>query len=178
TTRTAKRADGRRDAGPVVEHSVTSGRSPRRTGSGRRRNVSPSIAGRKGAAMSTSSNPHHRVLIVGGGSGGISVAARLRHAGMTDVGLIDPANTHYYQPLWTLVGGGRASVGETARAEATVMPPGVAGIKDAAQQIDPDEQTVRTASGIRVSYEYLVVCPGNQLDWTAIPGMAEALATP
>lgn len=128
--------------------------------------------------MSTSSNLHHHVLIVGGGSAGISVAARLRHAGIDDVGLIDPADTHYYQPLWTLVGGGRAPIGETARPEAQVMPQGVAWIKDGAEHIDPDEQAVVTASGIRVSYEYLVICPGNQLDWNAIPGMPEALATP
>jgi len=51
---------------------------------------------------------HHQVLIVGGGTAGISVAARLQHARIRDVGLLDPAATHYYQPLWTLVGGGRA----------------------------------------------------------------------
>jgi sulfide:quinone oxidoreductase len=53
---------------------------------------------------------HHRIVIVGGGSAGISVAARLRRAGQADVAVIDPAATHYYQPLWTLVGGGRAPV--------------------------------------------------------------------
>lgn len=121
---------------------------------------------------------HHHVLILGGGSAGISVAARLRLAGMDDVGVIDPADTHYYQPLWTLVGGGRAPVRESARPEAGVMPQGVAWIKDRAEGIDPDEQTVVTATGVRVSYEYLVICPGNQLNWSAIPGMAEAVDTP
>ena len=56
----------------------------------------------------------HEVLIVGGGSAGISVAARLRRAGLEDVGLLDPARTHYYQPLWTLVGGGCAPLAKSA----------------------------------------------------------------
>ena len=48
---------------------------------------------------------HHKVLIVGGGTAGISVAARLRKA-VDDIAIVDPAEKHYYQPLWTLVGGG------------------------------------------------------------------------
>lgn len=50
----------------------------------------------------------HRVAIIGGGSAGISVAARLRRSGVTDISLIEPSETHWYQPLWTLVGGGQA----------------------------------------------------------------------
>ena len=52
----------------------------------------------------------HRVAVIGGGNAGISLAARLRRAGMTDIGIIEPAESHFYQPLWTLVGGGRAVV--------------------------------------------------------------------
>lgn len=40
-----------------------------------------------------------RTVIVGGGSAGISVAARLRRSGEIDLAVIDPALTHYYQPL-------------------------------------------------------------------------------
>jgi len=68
---------------------------------------------------------HHRVLIVGGGTVGISVAARLRHARIRDVSLLDPATTHYYQPLWTLVGGGRAPIEQSARPQQSVIPRGV-----------------------------------------------------
>lgn len=120
----------------------------------------------------------HRVLIVGGGSAGISVAARLRRAGLEDVGLLDPSERHFYQPLWTLVGGGCAPARESMRAQARVMPRGVAWIKDAAVAVDPDARTVHTASGARVGYERLVVCPGIQLDWGRIPGMADAITTP
>jgi hypothetical protein len=88
----------------------------------------------------SSQNSHHKIVIVGGGSAGISVAARLLNAGETDVAVIDPAEVHYYQPLWTMVGGGRAPVGESARDQAAVMPQGATWIKEAATDID------RTAS--------------------------------
>ena len=120
----------------------------------------------------------HQVAVIGGGNAGISLAARLRRAGLTDIGIIEPAESHYYQPLWTLVGGGCAPAAESKRTEASVMPQGVGWIKDRAEQIDPDAQTVSTASGTTVHYDHLVVCPGIQLDWTAIPGMAESLDSP
>ena len=64
----------------------------------------------------------HQILIVGGGTAGITVAARLLRKGYTDVAVIEPSNTHYYQPLWTLVGGGQAKASTTERAESSVMP--------------------------------------------------------
>lgn len=121
---------------------------------------------------------HHEILIIGGGNAGLSVAARLRRAGRTDIGVIEPSERHYYQPLWTLVGGGAASQKESVRPQASVMPQGVAWIKDAAADIDPEQRSVTLASGGSVTYDYLVVSPGIQLDWDKIPGMAEAMDTP
>lgn len=45
----------------------------------------------------------HQILIVGGGTAGITVAARMLRKGYTDVAVIEPSSKHYYQPLWTLV---------------------------------------------------------------------------
>ncbi|MBC3193428.1 NAD(P)/FAD-dependent oxidoreductase [Pseudonocardia sp. C8] len=117
----------------------------------------------------------HRILIVGGGSAGISVAARLRRAGEHDVAVIEPAVTHYYQPLWTLVGGGRAPVEESARPQASVMPKGVTWIRKAAVSVDPDARTVDLVDGTSVEYSYLVMCPGIQLDWAKVTGLSDAL---
>jgi sulfide:quinone oxidoreductase len=117
----------------------------------------------------------HRIVIVGGGSAGISVAARLRRAGESDVAVIEPAEVHYYQPLWTLVGGGRAPLGRSARPEAAVMPAGVTWIRDRAVEIDPEAQTVATASRGAIGYDFLVVCPGLALDWDRLPGSSETL---
>lgn len=118
---------------------------------------------------------HHRIVIIGGGTAGITVAARLRNAGESDIAVIEPAEEHYYQPLWTIVGGGLAKASETVRPEASVMPRGVKWIKAHAQEIDPDGQQVTTEEGITVAYDYLVVCPGIQLDWDRVPGLTETL---
>ncbi len=118
---------------------------------------------------------HHKVAIVGGGSAGISVAARLRMAGQQDVAVIDPATTHYYQPLWTLVGGGRAPVEESARPQASVMPKGVTWIQKAAAEIDPDSREITLDDGGTVGYDHLVVWPGIQLDWAKITGLSSSL---
>ncbi|GAA4655520.1 NAD(P)/FAD-dependent oxidoreductase [Arthrobacter cryoconiti] len=121
---------------------------------------------------------HHRILIIGGGNAGLSVAARLRNAGQDDIAVVEPHDKHYYQPLWTLVGGGRAKVRESVRSQASVMPQGVAWLKDSATAVDPDAKTVSLASGAVVGYDYLVVCPGIQLDWEKLAGLPDALKTP
>ncbi|MHA6793838.1 FAD-dependent oxidoreductase [Pseudonocardia bannensis] len=117
----------------------------------------------------------HRIVVVGGGTAGITVAARLRRKGQIDVAVIDPAVTHYYQPLWTLVGGGRAPIEITARPEASVMPAGATWIRKAAVAVDPDAHEVALDDGTAIGYEYLVMCPGIQLDWNKITGLEQAL---
>jgi sulfide:quinone oxidoreductase len=118
----------------------------------------------------------HRFVIVGGGSAGITVAARLRRAGETDIALVEPSATHYYQPLWTLVGAGAVDPRSTARAEARVVPKGVRWIQDAAVEIDAERRRVTTSTGVRIAYDFLVVAVGLQLDWGATEGLADAIA--
>lgn len=118
---------------------------------------------------------HHKIVVIGGGSAGISVASRLVHAGETDVAVIEPSDVHYYQPLWTLVGGGRAPVAESVRPELSVMPTTVEWIRDRAVEVDPEARTVGLASHGSVGYDFLIVCPGLALDWDRLPGSAETL---
>ncbi len=117
----------------------------------------------------------HQILIVGGGTAGITVAARLLRKGYTDVAVIEPSSTHYYQPLWTLVGGGQAKAATTERTESSVMPKGATWIKNAANAFDPDANTVTCADGSTYAYDVLVVCPGIQLDWNRTEGLEDAL---
>ena len=117
---------------------------------------------------------HHRVVIVGGGTAGISVAARLIRE-IDDVAVIEPSDKHYYQPLWTLVGGGCAKASTSERSEYSVMPKRVQWVKDAVTAFDPENNTVDTAGGSTIGYDALIVCPGIQLDWDRIPGVTDTL---
>lgn len=54
----------------------------------------------------TSMKGHYQIIIIGGGNAGISVAAQLLRKERVDLVIVDPATHHYYQPAWTLVGGG------------------------------------------------------------------------
>jgi sulfide:quinone oxidoreductase len=120
----------------------------------------------------------HQVLIVGGGTAGITVAARMLRKGYSDVAVIEPSTEHYYQPLWTLVGGGQATAASTGRPEASVMPKGATWIRKAASGFDPENNTVTCADGSSYGYDVLVVCPGIQLDWAKTEGLPQALEGP
>jgi len=122
---------------------------------------------------------HHQVVVVGGGTGGITVSARLRRAlADSDVAIVEPEQTHYYQPLWTLVGGGVGTVADTARDEQSLIPPGAKWIRDAVSRFVPGENVLVTASGKTIGYDFLVVAPGIQLDWHKVKGLPEALDAP
>ncbi|MEY8875368.1 MAG: TIGR01244 family sulfur transferase [Leptothrix sp. (in: b-proteobacteria)] len=118
----------------------------------------------------------HEVVIIGGGAAGIAVAASLlaRSPGL-DVAIIDPADVHYYQPGWTLVGAGVFEPGETARMMASVLPRGVHWIKSAVAAFEPERNAVILDGCRVVKYSQLVVCPGLKLDWHGIEGLAETL---
>ena len=122
-----------------------------------------------------STNVKHQVLIVGGGTAGITVAARLLRKGYTDVAVIEPSAEHYYQPLWTLVGGGQAKAASTERPESSVMPKAATWIRKAASSFQPENNTVTCQDGSTYGYDILVVSPGLQLDWDATEGLSETL---
>jgi len=116
------------------------------------------------------------VVIVGAGAGGIAVAASLksRKPGL-DIALIDPADIHYYQPGWTMVGAGVFTPDETAKTMGSLIPKGVHWIKSAVAAFEPKDNAV-VLDGCRVvKYDRLIVCPGLKLDWGAVEGLEETL---
>lgn len=121
------------------------------------------------------STTHHAILIVGGGTAGITVAAQLRSRGVTGIALLEPSDKHYYQPLWTLVGAGVFTKESTERAEADYIPDGVTWIRDAVASFEPEAHAVTTRAGARITYDQLVVAVGIQLDWHKIDGLVPAL---
>ncbi len=119
---------------------------------------------------------HHHILIVGGGTAGITLGARLRRKlGGSSLGVVEPSERHYYQPLWTLVGGGVFDKRKTERREDSLIPKGATWVRDAASEFVPEENELVTAGGRRIGYDFLVVAPGIQIDWDAIPGLAETI---
>jgi sulfide:quinone oxidoreductase len=119
---------------------------------------------------------HHQVLIVGGGTAGLSIAARLRAAASPPaVAIVEPSDKHYYQPLWTLVGAGVFPKEVSERSEADFIPPGATWLRDAVATFEPEKNQVTTKGGKTLGYDQLVVAPGIQLDWDAIAGLRETL---
>ena len=118
----------------------------------------------------------HAVVIIGGGAAGIAAAASLlaRSPGL-DIAIIDPADVHYYQPGWTLVGGGVFDAAETARTMASTIPHGVHWIKSAVAAFEPERNAVILDGCRVVRYRQLIVCPGLKLDWHAVEGLSETL---
>jgi sulfide:quinone oxidoreductase len=118
----------------------------------------------------------HEIVIVGGGAAGIATAASLlaRQPG-ADIAIVEPADTHYYQPGWTMVGAGIFRPSDTAHDMASVMPDRVRWIKAAVAAFAPERNAVILADRSEVKYRRLVVCPGLKLNWQGVDGLTEAL---
>lgn len=118
----------------------------------------------------------HDIVIIGGGSAGIAVASSLlaRRSGL-DIAVIDPADVHYYQPGWTLVGGGVFDPADTVRTMSAVLPAGVKWIKAAVTAFEPKDDAVILEGCRVVKYKRLIVCPGLKLDWHKVEGLIETL---
>lgn len=117
----------------------------------------------------------NHIVIVGGGTGGIMTAARLLGEKDMQVTLLEPAEFHYYQPAWTLVGANAYDFEKTKRKMADIMPKGVNWIREYADKVDAANNTVITRSGKAIKYDYLVLSPGLVYDMSQIEGLAEAI---
>lgn len=116
------------------------------------------------------------VVIVGAGAGGISAASSmLARAPDLSIAIIDPADIHYYQPGWTLVGGGIFDADDTVKTMSSVLPEGVHWIKAAVAAFEPDKNAVLLEGCRLVQYDRLVVCPGLKLDWHKVDGLVDTL---
>jgi sulfide:quinone oxidoreductase len=119
---------------------------------------------------------HHQILIIGGGTAGLMVSSQLlRQNKKLDVAIIEPADKHYYQPAWTLVGADTYSMEKTARSMGDVLHKDVTWIRSYASAFNPEQNKVVLDDGAEVSYDYLVVAPGIKIDPTLIEGLADIL---
>ncbi len=122
------------------------------------------------------SEQQYDVVIVGAGAAGIATASSLKkREPQLSIALIDPAESHYYQPGWTMVGAGIFAPPTTARSMASLIPAGTTWIKQAAEHFDPQSNALVLNNGLKISYEQLVVAPGLKLDWDGVEGLRENL---
>ncbi|KAI8999403.1 flavo-binding protein, variant [Gaertneriomyces semiglobifer] len=131
------------------------------------------------ATVSSLQADKYKVVVIGAGAGGLSVASQLaRHPlfeNKKDILLVDPASTHYYQPLWTFVGGGIKSFDESQRPLSSLIPSQADWLKERVAKIDPTAKKVQLADGQAIGYDYLVVAPGFALDFDSIRGLKDAI---
>lgn len=116
------------------------------------------------------------IVVIGGGTAGIGfVASLLKRDPHLNVTVIEPSAQHYYQPAWTLVGGGAYDAKDTARPMSKVMPRHATWIQAAVTAVDPDKRQLTLNDQRTVSYQNLIVCPGLRLAWDKIEGLQESL---
>jgi sulfide:quinone oxidoreductase len=119
---------------------------------------------------------HFNIVVIGAGTAGIMTAAQIKNERKDlTIAIVDPADTHYYQAAWTLVGGGTYDKKKTGRPMSSVIPSGCEWVKDFVTTIDADNNTVETKATGALSYDYLIAAPGIQLDTDGIPGLKEGL---
>ena len=130
----------------------------------------------RGAVATNAPAANHDIVIVGGGAAGAAVAASLlARKSDLDIAIIDPADVHYYQPGWTLVGAGVFTAKQTAKPMASILPRRVTWIKAAVASFEPDDNVVIIEGCRSIGYNHLIVCPGIKLNWAGIEGLAETL---
>lgn len=121
-------------------------------------------------------NRHFEVLVIGGGTAGIMVASMLKKKKeQIQIGIIEPADKHYYQPAWTLVGANTYDFDKTAKPMADLIPNGVEWIKEFAETFEPEKNMVITKGSNEFTYDYLVVAPGLKIAPELVEGLQEAM---
>lgn len=117
------------------------------------------------------------VVIVGGGFGGATCARMLRQlAPDIAVTLIEQNAEFVTCPFSNAVIAGLDPMAAITHGFGALDAAGVTRITDRAMAIDPDRKQVRLASGQSIGYERLVLSPGVDFKWDAIPGYDEATA--
>lgn len=120
-----------------------------------------------------------KLLVLGGGSGGCSTAAKFASKfGKNEVIIVEPSDKHYYQPMFTLIGGGIKDLSQSWRPMTSVLPKKALWLQDAVTEFKPESNQVGTNAGNEITYEYMIVALGLELHYEKIKGLLEALEKP
>ena len=87
---------------------------------------------------------HSRYLVIGGGTGGVSITSHLLRSGVnsSEIRIIDFAPRHYYQPGWTMVGAGQWMIHPTFQTMEETLPKNVNLAKEKVKIVKPEENKV------------------------------------
>jgi sulfide:quinone oxidoreductase len=122
------------------------------------------------------SRADRRIVVIGGGNAGLSIAGRLQRRHRGEIIVIEPRTSHVYAPLQSHIAGGAARVSEATRPQSRVTPKGVRWVQDTVTTVAPERSVVVLASGVTIGYDDLIVAAGIEQDWDSVPGLAAAMA--
>lgn len=131
------------------------------------------LAAASGLGRAAFAQARPRVVVVGGGAGGATVARYLAKdsQGAIDVTLIEPTKTYYTCFFSNLYIGGFRSIESMGHSYGRLAADyGINVVHDWAIGIDRDAKQVALAGGGRVGYDRLVVAPGIDLVYDSVPG--------
>jgi len=127
------------------------------------------------AQAGPSSDKKVKVLVVGGGAGGIMALVRLHRAmPNAEFTIIAPNEIHLYQPGQVFMAAGLYTHDDVVKQNKDFMPDGVNWIKDEVASFDPDNNKVVTRAGKEIGYDYMVVATGIVYHYDKIKGLTEA----
>lgn len=137
--------------------------------------LAASIVAQRAYDYGSESKAKAKIVIVGGGAAGITMAAYLsdllRHV---DITIIEPNEIHHYQPGYTLIAADLFTPGEIAKPTKDLIPSQVKWLKDSVVELNPDGNSLVTNANGKVAYDFLVLVPGCQMDFNLVEGISRA----
>ncbi len=115
-----------------------------------------------------------QLLVIGAGTAGTMVVNRFRRlldAEEWKITIVDPLETHYYQPGFLFIPFGMYAKNDVVKPKRDFIPAGVEVIKAAADVIEPDHNRVKLADGRILNYDFLVIATGTQTRPEETPGL-------
>lgn len=128
-----------------------------------------------------SAGKDHKVVVIGGGTAGLSISHQLLRTGkfaQDEIAVVDPAEWHHYQPGWTLVGGGLKNKEDLRRPLKSLIDPKLRFYNEPVGSFSPENNLITLGNGDKLNYQQLVVAPGITIHNGSVKGLPDALANP
>jgi NADH dehydrogenase FAD-containing subunit len=124
------------------------------------------------------STKHSKLIVIGAGTGGLSVSGQLRNQKVynaNDITIFDPAKTHFYQPGFTKIAGGVIEndyvINNYVKYDMRELVEAYNFKNEGVKTISPENNSVTTESGETWTYDNLVIASGLRLKKDSIPGI-------